>query len=77
MEVNGQNMEENCLENVMVLVQEGGHSLSLLVVEKSGYNKLGQSQSPFTAVEATVREHVLRKLYCSLCIYYSLINYHI
>uniref|UniRef100_A0A8C7W1K4 NHERF family PDZ scaffold protein 4b n=1 Tax=Oncorhynchus mykiss TaxID=8022 RepID=A0A8C7W1K4_ONCMY len=62
MEVNGQNMEENCLENVMVLVQEGGHSLSLLVVEKSGYNKLGQSQSPFTAVEATVREHVLRKL---------------
>uniref|UniRef100_A0A8C7KTF9 NHERF family PDZ scaffold protein 4b n=1 Tax=Oncorhynchus kisutch TaxID=8019 RepID=A0A8C7KTF9_ONCKI len=57
MEVNGQNMQENCLEDVMVLVQEGGNSLSLLVVEKSGYNKLGQSQSPFTAVEATVREH--------------------
>ncbi|XP_045572194.1 NHERF family PDZ scaffold protein 4b [Salmo salar] len=56
MEVNGQNMEENCLEDVMVLVQEEGHSLSLLVVEKSGYNKLGQSQSPFTAVETTVEE---------------------
>uniref|UniRef100_A0A4W5Q2U0 NHERF family PDZ scaffold protein 4b n=1 Tax=Hucho hucho TaxID=62062 RepID=A0A4W5Q2U0_9TELE len=56
MEVNGQNMEENCLEDVMVLVQEGGHSLSLLVVEKSGHNKLRQSRSPFTAVEATVEE---------------------
>ncbi|CAB1315811.1 unnamed protein product, partial [Coregonus sp. 'balchen'] len=56
MEVNGQNMEENCLEDVMVLVQEGGHYLSLLVVEKSGYNKLEQSQSPFATVEATMEE---------------------
>nr|XP_046267763.1 PDZ domain containing 3b isoform X2 [Scatophagus argus] len=40
LEVNGQNVEEQYLEDVILLVKEGGHFLSLLVIDETGYNKL-------------------------------------
>ncbi|XP_068577500.1 NHERF family PDZ scaffold protein 4b isoform X2 [Cebidichthys violaceus] len=46
MEVNGQNVEEKHLEDVIMLVKEGGHFLSLQVMEKTGYNKLKQTETP-------------------------------
>ncbi|XP_073335216.1 NHERF family PDZ scaffold protein 4b [Pagrus major] len=46
MEVNGQNVEEKYLEDVIMLVKEGGHFLSLLVMDKTGYNKVEQADMP-------------------------------
>ncbi|XP_049897223.1 NHERF family PDZ scaffold protein 4b isoform X2 [Epinephelus moara] len=46
MEVNGQNVEEKYLEDVILLVKEGGHYLSLVVMDKTGYNKLKQHDTP-------------------------------
>ncbi|XP_044225529.1 PDZ domain containing 3b isoform X1 [Thunnus albacares] len=46
MEVNGQKVEDKCLEDVIMLVKEGGHFLSLLVMDKTSYNKLKQTDSP-------------------------------
>lgn len=46
LEVNGQNVEEKYLEDVIMLVKEGGHFLSLLVIDKTGYNELKQTDSP-------------------------------
>ncbi|XP_029303777.1 NHERF family PDZ scaffold protein 4b [Cottoperca gobio] len=46
MEVNGQNVEEKYLEDVIFLVKEGGNILSLLVMDKTGYNKLKQTDTP-------------------------------
>ncbi|XP_076607434.1 NHERF family PDZ scaffold protein 4b [Chaetodon auriga] len=45
-EVNGQNVEEKYLEDVIVLVKEGGHFLSLLVKDKTGDSKLKQTDTP-------------------------------
>lgn len=45
-EVNGQNVEEKYLEDVMMLVKDGGECLSLLVVDQNGYNKMKQTQTP-------------------------------
>lgn len=45
LEVNGQNVEEKHLEDVIVLVKEGGHFLSLQVTDKTGSNKLKQTDS--------------------------------
>ncbi|XP_061103962.1 NHERF family PDZ scaffold protein 4b [Conger conger] len=42
-EVNGQNVEEEYLEDVALLVKEGGQSLSMLVVDRPGYTRLKQS----------------------------------
>lgn len=39
LEVNGQNVEEKYVEDVIVLVKGGGGLLSLLVTDKSNYNK--------------------------------------
>ena len=47
--VNGANVEEEYLEDVIVLVKEGGSSLSLLVIEPKGYEKLLQSRIIGTA----------------------------
>ncbi|XP_042355971.1 PDZ domain containing 3b isoform X2 [Plectropomus leopardus] len=46
MEVNGQNVEEKYLEDVIMLVKEGGHFLSLVVMDKTGYNKMKQCDTP-------------------------------
>uniref|UniRef100_A0A8C2ZYZ8 NHERF family PDZ scaffold protein 4b n=1 Tax=Cyclopterus lumpus TaxID=8103 RepID=A0A8C2ZYZ8_CYCLU len=45
MEVNGQNVEEKYLEDVIMLVKERGQFLTLLVMEKNGY-KLKQTKTP-------------------------------
>ncbi|KAA8586436.1 hypothetical protein FQN60_000272 [Etheostoma spectabile] len=45
-EVNGQNVEEKSLEEVNVLLEEKGHFLSLLVMDKTGYNKKKQIDTP-------------------------------
>lgn len=46
LEVNGQNVEEKYVEDVIVLVKEGGDLLSLLVTDKSNYNKWKQNNLP-------------------------------
>ncbi|KAJ8347768.1 hypothetical protein SKAU_G00263570 [Synaphobranchus kaupii] len=47
-EVNGQNVEEEYLEDVVLLVKEGGWSLRMLVVDRPGYKRLKQSGIPIT-----------------------------
>ncbi|XP_071317417.1 NHERF family PDZ scaffold protein 4b isoform X2 [Trachinotus anak] len=44
-EVNGQNVEGKCLEDVIMLVKEGGHFLSLLVMDKMSYNEEKQTDT--------------------------------
>ncbi|KAM3868983.1 NHERF family PDZ scaffold protein 4b [Diretmus argenteus] len=46
MEVNGHNVEDKYLEDVILLMKEEGKMISLLVMDKSGYSKLNQSQTP-------------------------------
>ncbi|XP_034540533.1 PDZ domain containing 3b isoform X2 [Notolabrus celidotus] len=46
MEVNGQNVEEKCVEDVIMLVKEGGHFLSLLVMDTTGDSKVKQTDKP-------------------------------
>ncbi|CAJ1064613.1 PDZ domain containing 3b isoform X2 [Xyrichtys novacula] len=43
LEVNGQNVEEKNLEDVIMLVKEGGHFLSLLVMDKTAGNDVRQT----------------------------------
>ncbi|XP_019750876.1 NHERF family PDZ scaffold protein 4b isoform X3 [Hippocampus comes] len=43
-EVNGQNVEDQYLEDVIMLVKEGGPCLSLLVKDKEGYDDLKKSE---------------------------------
>lgn len=38
-EVNGENVEDKYLEDIIMLVKKGGQCLSLLVMDKTGYNK--------------------------------------
>ncbi|XP_028277571.1 NHERF family PDZ scaffold protein 4b [Parambassis ranga] len=45
-EVNGQNVEEHYLEDVIMLVKEGGRFLSLLVVDKSSCNNMKKTGTP-------------------------------
>lgn len=45
LEVNGQNVEEKHLEDVIMFVKEGGHFLSILVTDKTSSNKLKQADS--------------------------------
>ncbi|XP_064206999.1 NHERF family PDZ scaffold protein 4b [Anguilla rostrata] len=47
-EVNGQNVEEEFLEDVVLMVKEGGRSLSMLVVDRPGYKRLKQTGTPIT-----------------------------
>lgn len=49
MEVNGQNVEEKYLEDVILLIKKGGISLSLLVIDKIGYEWMKNSGSPISA----------------------------
>ncbi|XP_008331040.1 NHERF family PDZ scaffold protein 4b isoform X2 [Cynoglossus semilaevis] len=45
-EVNGQNVEGNCLEDVIMLMKQGGHFLSLSVMEKTSYENMKQTVRP-------------------------------
>uniref|UniRef100_A0A672YYC6 PDZ domain containing 3b n=1 Tax=Sphaeramia orbicularis TaxID=375764 RepID=A0A672YYC6_9TELE len=57
-EVNGQNVEEKSLEDVMVLMKEGGKSLSLLVQEKNSDDKMElETPSSRDASDCEVRTH--------------------
>lgn len=60
LEVNGQNVEEKYVEDVIVLVKEGGDLLSLLVSDKSNYNKWKQSNLP---TRNTTEKEVIFKIY--------------
>lgn len=67
MEVNGHNVEEKYLEDVIMLVKEGGHFLSLAVMHKTDYNKLKQTDTPTRNIaDSEVKE----KKNLLLCIYY-------
>ncbi|XP_022601728.1 Na(+)/H(+) exchange regulatory cofactor NHE-RF4-like [Seriola dumerili] len=46
MEVNGENVEDKYLEDVIMLVKEGGSFLSLSVMDKTSYNKMKQTDTP-------------------------------
>lgn len=46
LEVNGQNVEEKNVEDVVVLVKEGGNFVSLRITDKTNYHKWKQSKLP-------------------------------
>lgn len=46
LEVNGQNVEAKNVEDVVLLVKEGGNFLSLRITAEANYNKGGQSKRP-------------------------------
>ncbi|KAF7688680.1 hypothetical protein HF521_013487 [Silurus meridionalis] len=52
-EVNGQNVEEECLEDVILLMKKGGDSLSLLVMDRTGYEWMKKTAMPITAKKVT------------------------
>lgn len=47
-EVNGQNVENEYFEDVVMLIKKSEMSLKLLVVERSGYERLKHSGLPIT-----------------------------
>lgn len=53
LEVNGQNVAGTNLEDVMVLMKEGGNFLSLLVTEQTGYDKRQENTRPTHKVNKT------------------------
>ncbi|CAI5644474.1 unnamed protein product [Oreochromis niloticus] len=55
-EVNGQSVEEKPLEDVTMLVEEGGHILSLLVTHKTCYNKMEKTETPSKDVTRAEQE---------------------
>lgn len=66
LEVNGQNVEAKYVEDVIVLVKEGGNFLSLRITDKANYNKSAQSKLPtrnMTKIEV--------KVYLYLFIYFT------
>ncbi|XP_022523387.2 PDZ domain containing 3b isoform X1 [Astyanax mexicanus] len=57
-EVNGQNVEEECLEDVILLMKMGGNTLSLLVVDRPGYEWMKQNREPISAEKAVKASEV-------------------
>ncbi|KAF5896658.1 Na(+)/H(+) exchange regulatory cofactor NHE-RF3-like [Clarias magur] len=55
-EVNGQNVEDECLEEVILLMKKGGSSLSLLVMDRPGYERKKKNENPITAEKVTSGE---------------------
>lgn len=68
LEVNRQNVEEKYVEDVIVLVKEGGDLLSLLVTDQTNYNKWKQSNLP---IRNTTEKEVIFYLFIY---FYFLIN---
>ncbi|XP_065106252.1 NHERF family PDZ scaffold protein 4b isoform X3 [Paramisgurnus dabryanus] len=52
-EVNGQNVENESVEDVILQVKQGGRSLSLLVVDRRGYEWLKTNEKPIRANNVT------------------------
>lgn len=50
-EVNGENVEEECLEDVILLMKEGGNLLFLLVIDRPGYEWMKKNGKPIIAIE--------------------------
>uniref|UniRef100_A0A3Q3LEK7 NHERF family PDZ scaffold protein 4b n=1 Tax=Mastacembelus armatus TaxID=205130 RepID=A0A3Q3LEK7_9TELE len=69
-EVNGQNVEQKYLEDVIMFVKEGGHCLSLLVMDKASYNAIKQT-------ETLTREFTENQVKKRLCCKYYIICLHI
>lgn len=55
LEVNGQNVEEKYLEDVIMLVKEGGPFLSLLVTDKASYDKMKEPEAPSRNVATVIK----------------------
>lgn len=55
MEVNGQNVEEECLEDIILLMKKGGSSLSMLVMDRPAYEWMKKTQKLITA-EKVIKE---------------------
>lgn len=55
LEVNGQNVEEKYLEDVIMLVKEGGPFLSLLVTDKANYDKMKETEAPSRNVATVIK----------------------
>lgn len=71
MEVNGQNVEEKHLEEVIMLVKEGGHFLSLLVMDKPDDSKEKQTETTTKDIsDSEVKEQITQSnLFSSLLRY--------
>ncbi|XP_035522209.1 PDZ domain containing 3b isoform X1 [Morone saxatilis] len=63
-EVNGQNVEEKCLEDVIMLVKEGGQFISLLVMDKTGYDKSRQTDTPTRDINDSEQEEDNYEISC-------------
>lgn len=50
LEVNGKNVEEKYLEDVITLVENGGSCLSLLVMDRTSHNKKNEKERPASNV---------------------------
>lgn len=78
-EVNGQNVEEKYLEDVILLLKEKGHFLSLVVMDKTGYNKLKQIDTPnrdITDSEVKIQKDYIHYIMC-LHIYHFISDHNI
>lgn len=67
MEVNGQSVDGKPLEDVTMLVEEGGHIPSLLVTHTTRYTKMEQTEAPSKDVTRTE----VAKQFLTLCLYLS------
>ncbi|CAG5876475.1 unnamed protein product [Menidia menidia] len=55
-EVNGKNVEQKYLEEIIMLVNKGGDSVSLLLMDKTKYNKMKMIDTPTTDVTEREQE---------------------
>lgn len=70
LEVNGQNVEAKYVEDVVVLVKEGGNFLSLRITDKANYNKGAQSRLPtsnLSDIEVKVVFYKAKYIYFNIC----------
>lgn len=58
LEVNGQNVAEEYLEDVIMLIKEGGRSLSLRVKEQAGHPKRQEKTPPAAKATKACRHEI-------------------
>ena len=77
-EVNGQGMEDKYIEDVIMLVKEGGHFLSLLVMEKSDSSEQKNTQQTTEAetekYDSQVKLKIKRSFFSLLSIHFGIIS---
>ncbi|KAI4894149.1 hypothetical protein NFI96_022768, partial [Prochilodus magdalenae] len=64
-EVNGQNVENELLEDVILLMKKGANSLSLLVVDRPGYEWMKKNGKPITAEKVVKAPEVSETAICT------------